>query len=271
VKRMRFGLIGCGAMGSEIAKAFDGGAIRGDLAYVFDAAADKSKTLAEKLRNKPEISPSAVHLIVSSDFVIEAASQDAVREYAQGALKAGRDILIMSVGALLDGKLMEKLKAEAAKTGASIYLPSGALAGVDGLLSAACGRIDEVTLTTTKPPNSLKGVKYLIDRGVDVELITQPTVVFEGAAHDAVKHFPKNINVSAVVSLAAGRSATVRIIADPGTKTNNHEVTVKGDFGELSAKTTNRPSPANPATSHLASLAAVAALKKITGNVKIGN
>jgi aspartate dehydrogenase len=267
---MNFGLIGCGAMGSEIAKAFDAGDIPGTLKCVYDAAPERAQKLSESLKSRPYVSPSAGSLMDNSDFVIEAASQDAVREYAAEALKKGKCVLIMSVGALMDGRLAARLKADASKSGASLYLPSGAVAGIDCLLAAACGPLEEVTLTSTKPPSSLKGVKYLVDKGIDVELITQPTVVYEGPASEAVVLFPKNVNVSAMVSLAAGKNVRVRLAVDPKAKTNSHEIRAKGAFGEMTAKTSNVPSPTNPATSYLAALSAVAVLKKVGDSVKVG-
>jgi len=268
---IRFGLIGCGAMGGMIASAFDGGGIGGALVAVYDVDVGKASTLVKRLRDKPAISSSASDLINSVDFVIEAASQEAVEEYAEETVKAGKNIMIMSVGALLDEELMGRLISAAKKSGVGIYLPSGAVAGVDALLSASAAGIDEITLTSTKPPAGLKGVKYLTDRGINLDLLTSPTAVYEGPASEAVKLFPKNINVAAVASLASGKDIKVRIVADPKAKTNMHEIHVRGIFGELTTKTSNVPTPNNPKTSYLAALSAVATLKKITGVVRIGN
>ncbi|MFH1055043.1 MAG: aspartate dehydrogenase [Candidatus Altiarchaeota archaeon] len=269
--KIRFGLVGCGAMGSAIAKAFDRGEIYGQLTCVFDIDVAKAKKLSTELKHKPKVVASFPPLLKSCDVIIEAASQQAVREYAPEAVKRGKSILVMSVGPLLDRNLMEGLTRAASKSGSRIYLPSGALAGVDGVMAGSCGRIEEVMLTTTKPPAGLKDAKYLLDKGIRLEGITKPMVVFEGDAQHAVKMFPKNINVSAVVSLASGRNARVRIIADPSTDRNVHEITVRGDFGEITTRTSNVPSPANPRTSHLAVLSAISVLKQLSGSVKIGN
>jgi aspartate dehydrogenase len=268
---LRFGLLGCGAMGATIAEAFDSGVMGGELAGLYDVEEGKAAELARRLKDTPEVLHSFNHLIKKSDFVIEAASQDAVREYALEAVKAGKSILIMSVGALLDKGLYNSLETAASQSGATIHLPSGALAGVDGLLAADCAGVEEVILTTTKPPAGLRGVRYLEDKGVDVDAITEPTIVFEGSAEEAVTLFQKNINVSAMASLAAGKIAAVRIVADPHASRNTHEIRAKGSFGELTAKTVNVPSPSNPKTSHLACLSAIAVLKRVCGSVEMGN
>jgi aspartate dehydrogenase len=266
-----FGLIGCGAMGKTIADAIDAEKVPGRLAFVFDVDTERAKTFATNLKTRPIVAKTAAELIGGSDFVIEAASQDAVKSYAIEAVSAGKSLLIMSVGALLDRAFMDKLTTAAGKTWSRVYLPSGAVAGIDGLLSAASIGIEEVTLTSTKPPAGLKDVKYIKDAGIDLEHLSGPTVVYEGTASEAVSLFPKNINVSAIVSLASAKNIKVKIVADPAAKTNIHEIYAKGGFGELTTRTSNVPSPTNPKTSYLAALSAIATLKKVTGNIRIGN
>ncbi len=271
MERVRFGLVGAGAIGTSVALAMDSGEIDATLTAVYDQTPEKADELIQKLGKKPRKNPSFKDMLKDADFIVEAASQQAVKEHMPKALDAGKDVLIMSVGALMDEKLRKTLYEKAKKTGANIYLPSGAVAGIDGIGAAAVGGIDEVTLTSTKPPQGLLGVEYLEKRGVDVNKIKKPTVVYEGLADEAARLFPKNINVAAIVSLAARKKATVRIVCDPNAKTNTHEISVKGAFGTLTSKTSNNPSPQNPKTSHLAVLSAIATLKKATENVKTGN
>jgi len=270
MEKHEFGLIGCGAIGTELARAFDSGVIKGRLTHVYDADEGRARALADSMKQKPEVSASAAYLIGKADFVIEAASQDAVREYALDSLKAGKSMLVMSVGALLDQKFKDRLVAEAERTSSVIHIPAGALAGIDGISAAALTRMDEVTLTTTKPPAGLKGVKYLLGRGLDVDLITHPTVVFEGSSEDVVRHFPKNVNVAATVSLASGKPVNVRVVADPKARANTHEIHARGAFGEINVKAQNLPSPTNPATSQLAALSAISVLKGLCERIRIG-
>ena len=158
------------------------------------------------------------------------------------------------------------------KTDRRVYLPSGAICGLDGVKSASLGEIYGVELQTRKPPKSLMGVKYLADMGVDLLKVREPTVVYEGSAVDAVKRFPKNVNVCAALSLAGvGPEKTrVRIVVDPGIDRNIHEVTVHGEFGELYTKTSNLPSQDNPKTSYLACLSAVKTLEGINRCMRVG-
>jgi len=149
----------------------------------------------------------------------------------------------------------------------SIYVPSGAVCGIDGVRAAAIGKIKRVTLTTRKPPKGLRGAPYLEKRKIDIDKIKKETVIYNGTADDAVKHFPKNINVAATLSLSGiGPSRTiVRIITSPKYNTNSHEVEVEGEFGRLFTKTENVPSKQNPKTSQLAIYSALAKLKEVVG------
>ena len=269
------GLIGCGSIGSVIAKAIDNGRAGSlNLIIVYDIVREHAERLARTLKNPPLIAENADELIERADIslVIEAASQEAVRQYAIKVLRAGKDFMIMSTGALIDDELRNKISAIAQKMGRKVYIPSGAIVGLDNIKSAALEEIEEVTLTTRKPPKSFEGALFVKMKRIDLGSIKEPTMLYEGPAREAVKLFPKNVNVAASLSLAGvGADRTkVRIIADPKIKDIIHEISVKGSFGELRTKTINRPFPTNPKTSYIAALSAIATLKKITQSIIIG-
>lgn len=265
---MKVGIVGCGAIGRELAQAIDREIEEAQLVALTDIDKEKAKELVESLKEKPEILP-LDELIERSDLIIEAASKDVVPSLAKKVIDQGKDIMIMSVGGLLGNEDIFNL---ARKRNSKIYLPSGALAGLDGVKSASIGRIDSVTLTTRKPPEGLKGAPYIKRNKIDLDTITKEKVIFEGSATEAVEGFPQNINVSATLSLAGigAEKTMVRIIADPEIKRNIHEIEVKGEFGRLISRTENLPSPKNPKTSYLACLSAIATLKGIVNNIKVG-
>jgi aspartate dehydrogenase len=196
-----------------------------------------------------------------------------VREYAVDILNSRRELLVMSVGAFVDEKLLKDVRQAASNNRVNVYIPSGALCGVDGLKAAAVEGIEEVVLTSTKPPSAFTGVKYLEEKGMDANSFDELTVLYEGYASEAARLFPKNINVSAILSLAGvgAKKTKVKIVVDPGAKMNSHEVSVKGSFGELIAKTYNLPSPDNPKTSYLACLSAIRVLENLCDNIRVGN
>lgn len=254
---MRLGIIGCGAIGTDVAIYADT-MDEIEKIYLFDI--DKK---AEEKLGKKVLKAKCNHVkdfLGDVDVVFEAASQKAVIEYAEIVLAAGKDLILMSVGSLFDNKFTEKLKDIAKKKNCKIYIPCGAVCGIDGILSASIEKINEVTLVTTKPPKSLG--KKIIKR----------TVVFRGSARDAIKEFPQNINVAASLSLAGvGFDDTrVEIVADPVVTRNSHKILAHGVFGRLRAEIENMPNPKNPSSSYMASLSAIATLKRITNPIQIG-
>jgi aspartate dehydrogenase len=120
-------------------------------------------------------------------------------------------------------------------------------------------------LTTTKSPKALAGAPFFETSKIKLDDITKSTVIYEGTAAEAVRAFPANVNVAAVLSLAGiGVDKTkVRIVADPQATTNQHEIAASGSFGEIIITVNNVPSPGNPKTSFLAVLSAIECLRAI--------
>jgi aspartate dehydrogenase len=269
------GLIGCGAIGTVLAEAIDGGkAGEIDLIVVYDIIVERAQILASKLNRKPLVAKNINEVLERDDvqIVIEAASQEAVEQYAVKVLSSNKDLMVMSTGALLDETLMAKIVEAAKNSGRKIYVPSGAIVGLDNVKAAAIGQIEEVTLITRKPPISFKGAPYVEKSKIDLSALKEPLTLYEGSAREAVKLFPQNVNVAATLSLAGvGPDKTkVKIIVDPGIKNIIHEIHVKGEFGEILTRTVNKPFPSNSRTSYIAALSAIATLKKISGNIIIG-
>ena len=272
---MKIALVGCGAIGTILARAIDAGeAGEVELAWLFDIKSENCELLAKKLRSKPRLAKNIGEILAdkSVDLVLEAASQSAVTQYALDVLGSKKDLMIMSVGALGDEKLLESIKKEAEKVGKKVYVPSGAILGIDGIKAARIAGIEEATLTTRKPAKTLASSVYVQKRGLDLAKIEKPTVVFEGPAREAVKAFPESVNVAATLSLAGiGFDKTkVRVIADPSLDRNVHEIHVRSKAGEFVTEARNVPSPDNPRTSYLAALSAIRTLRNLAENVKIG-
>ncbi len=271
---MRILLIGCGSIGSVLAKAVsDMPEI--DRIYVTDQSRDYALHLISSLPKARYVQNEKNELqkvLSEVDLVVEAASQEAAKEYVPFILENGVDVMVMSVGAFADDPFKNLCFLLARTHRSKLYVPSGAICGTDGLRSASAASISEVHLVTRKGPKGLRGAPGLKMRGIDVDSLIVPTIVFDGDARDAAKQFPKNLNVAATVSLlGVGFEKTkVTIICDPTAERNSHTLTVKGDFGELKCETQNVPSPITPSTSYLAALSAIAAIKRILGNVWIG-
>lgn len=253
---MKLGVIGCGAIGNDVAQAADA-MPEIEQIFLFDIQKEKAEQLAGKLR-KAVVQP-VVDFLASVDIVMEAASQQAVKEYAECVLKAGKDLIILSIGSLLDDNFRNSLMVIATEKKCKIYLPSGAVCGIDGIKAAQVVGIDQVTLVTTKSPRSLGMVT------------DKRKTLFDGFAKEAVQRFPKNINVAACLSLAGTgfKDTRVKIVTDPVTAHNSHRILAHGKFGRLRAEVENLPNPNNPQSSYMASLSAIACLRKIIEPLQI--
>lgn len=254
---MKLGIIGCGAIGTDVAKAADK-MKEIEKIYLHDIKEAASKNLAKVLK-KAEVKEFD-DFLKDADIVFEAASQQAVVQYGLKVLEAGKDMVIMSLGSLFDDNIRKNLENTARKNRCKIYLPSGAVCGIDGVLAASMEWLDSVTLVTTKPPESL-GLK-----------VNERTIVFRGNAREAVKKFPKNINVAACLSLAGvGFDDTkVEIVADPVETRISHKILAHGKFGRLRAEVENMQNPNNPKSSYMASLSAISILRRIIDPIQIG-
>lgn len=197
----------------------------------------------------------------SIDIVVEAADIHAVKALLPLVLKK-KDAVVISVGALADVALLSEINNLVSKYNNKVHLPSGAIGGLDLLQNAnALGTLKRVVLTTRKPASSL------IEEEID-----EAKVIFEGKAIDAITQFPKNMNISIVLSLAGlGIDNTeVRLVADPHIDKNIHQVDIRGDFGEASFSITNNPFPENPKTSYLAAMSILGTLQRMNEQIRLG-
>jgi len=266
---LKIGVIGCGTIGGEICKAVDGGLVQAALVGVSDIDRDKAASVVAVLGNAvPVLAPAEV--IAAADLVVEATSGAAAPSIIRESLSASRDVMVMSVGGLLD--CLDEVLALAESRGKRIYVPSGAIAGLDAVKGGVVGRVSKVTLTTRKAPRALEGAPHVTRHNINLGSLTEPTEIFSGSAREAIPAFPANINVAAALSLAGiGPDRTeVRILADPSCDRNIHEVQVEGEFGTLFARMVNLPSPRNPKTSSMAALSAIALLRRITSPLVVG-
>jgi aspartate dehydrogenase len=275
----KVGIIGCGTIGSELALAIDRGKVKkAALVLLYDKVKNVAVELKSRLEHSSTTTFSNFSQFVSSpafenaDIIIEAASQEAVRKFAKTIIQRGKDLLIMSIGALAEEDLLHELLDIASKKEVNIYIPSGAIAGIDAIRSVK-HLLESVTISTTKSPKALSGAPFFEKTRIKPESITKKRSIYEGTARDAVKKFPANVNVAAVLSIAGlGMDATkVKIIADPDITVNQHEIIAKGKFGEIKIVVRNTPSPSNPKTSYLAVLSALECIRSICDdNIIIG-
>lgn len=250
---LRVGLLGCGNIGKIIVK--NNNSV--DITALFDKLPERADEAALISGGKP-CSDFSSFISEELDLVVEAASVKAVREYGVEVLSSNKDLVVLSVGAFSDPVFREDMIATAEQWGRKIYIPSGAIIGLDNLKVGQISEITHLLLRTTKSPASLGITAY------------EKTLVFKGKANECIKEFPRNVNVSVALSLAAGRDADVELWADPSVERNIHEIFVEGVFGEAYLKISNVPSPDNPGTSYLAALSILTLLKNLENPLVVG-
>ncbi|NQW17407.1 MAG: aspartate dehydrogenase [Chloroflexi bacterium] len=257
------GILGCGAMGRELALAADSDRIPGArVTALFDIDENAIAALSADLSSSPDgysdIDAFVAHPGVS--LVVECASQAAAKAHAATVLKTGIALILMSSSAMTDPDVYAELMEAANSSGGKVIVPSGAIGGIDAI-RAVEHLLESVTLTTTKLPRALTGAPGFAEW--EGKEITEPTVIFDGPASDAVRLFPANVNVAATLSLAGiGPTETrVTVVADPDAPGNVHQIDASGSFGKFKFEFVNSPHPNNPKTSYLAALAAIESLR----------
>ena len=258
---MNIGLIGAGAIANFLLKKINDnqhGRLQIKSIYVRDREKHQALESAFGVTLYTDLE---TFLDSGIEIVVEAANVAAVKTLLPSVVKK-KDAVLISVGALVDDALLSEVTNLAEAYNHEVHLPSGAIGGLDLVQNAnALGTITSVSLTTRKP------AKSLID-----EDVAEEKVVFEGKAADAIKQFPKNVNVSIILSLAGiGTDKTnMRLVADPHIDKNIHQVEVVGDFGEATFTITNNPLPENPKTSYLAAMSILGTLERVGRKVRIG-
>jgi len=264
-KRLKVALIGYGAISQMLFDVFRQKKAPIEIIGVL-VRPGRAKTVQKALGAKVAVVESLKALLKTKpDIVVEAASQDAVRDFGETVLKKGIDLMVIATGAYGDPKLFKKHIAAAEKGGARLRLPSGAIAGLDGLLAMRAGTLTQVKYTSIKPPHAWNGTPAETD--FDLPSIKTRTVIFKGKPADAGRLYPKNANLAVTVALCGlGLDRTeIELVADPTLPagTNASRLEVEGDSGSLVIERKGLAMPDNPKTGVLTALSMADDLMKI--------
>jgi len=263
----RVAIAGLGPIGIKVMQALDAGIPGLRLSAVAVGDPGKPRPELERLKRKPHIVPVA-ELHGEADIVIECAPASALASIVRPFVSRGKTALVLSAGALLENwGLVE----EARDKGGQIAVPTGALIGLDAVTAAAEGVIRSVRMVTRKPIKGLLGAPYVIEKGIDLESLREPTKIFDGTARAGAKGFPANVNVAAALSLAGiGPDKTMlEVWADPGADRNMHRIEVDSDSASFSMQIANVPSE-NPKTGRITPLSVIAYLRKMHAPLRVG-
>ena len=266
---MRVALLGGGTIARLVLKQRPAGI---DIVAVAGRSPDSRGAVLAREFEIPYVVGRERLLALRPQAVLEAASHDAVREHLVALLDAGASVIVLSAGALADDDLRRRAEAAAARSGALFFVPSGGIGGLDALKTACLGGVEEVSIRVAKPPAAWKGIPYVERLGVDLDRLAGAKTLFAGPAREGVPHFPQNVNIAAVLSLAGiGMDRTrLEVVADPALTLNTHTIRVAGKAGRMTVVLENVPAPENPKTSWLACYSALAALQALGTRVRYG-
>lgn len=260
------GIIGCGVMGRLI-----GLHVQNRLAHLYDLTGVSSRTRAHAETLGRELSVPALPqdtLISGCDVLVESASAAAMPAVVRACLAARKEVVCLSVGGFsLDADLL----GEVTRQHCLVHVPSGAVAGLDGIRAMREMGLDSLSLTTVKRPESLGLADITTLPSAGKGFSPKAKLVFEGNAAEAIHLFPSNVNIAIALSLAGNgfEKTSVRLIADPGAAGTRH--CIRARAGSCSMEVTTMPAPLgeNPRSSALAMYSVPALLRQIASPLRL--
>ena len=265
----RIAVAGLGSVGGKVAAALDTGLPGFTLTAVSARDLGRASERVAGFRSAPAVVP-LDEIAEQAEIVVECLPPDVFEAVARPILDKGGTLVAASAGALLRHHDLIDL---ARRRGGRIVVPSGAIAGLDGLRAGVEAGLEDVLLVTRKPPASFGDTVSVDGESLATASIREPVRLFAGSARDAVVRFPVNVNVAAALSLAGlGPDRTrVEVWADPGLDRNRHEISVRSATSAFTATVVNLPDPDNPRSSGITGHSIVAALRRMTDPLVVGS
>lgn len=205
MRDLKLAIYGCGKLADLIVDKMIAGYIpEYRLIGAYSRTTARAQKLSERVNSGPlGYSCKAVAsldelLELQPDYIIEAASPQALKEISLPALKQGVSLICLSIGAFADTDFYEETKEAAVDNNAKIHLVSGAIGGFDVLRTVSFMGDSKVSFTTEKGPRSLRNTEVYTPA-----LEKEQQVVFKGTAEEAIALFPTKVNVAVAASLAS--------------------------------------------------------------------
>jgi len=200
-KQPKIGIIGYGFLGNSLHRALQHTAI--SVHRIFNRSAASLAELPDELATTDM--DAFLDTLPELDLVVELAHPDVSCKWGEKILQK-TSYMPCSVTALADDALREQLIATAIDLGTRLFIPHGAVTGMDSLLEAG-DNWQSTAITFRKPPDS-------IDLPEDIE--QDETVLFDGSVREVAAKFPRNVNAMVACALATVGldAARARFIAD---------------------------------------------------------
>lgn len=266
MNKYKLAIVGSGSLGTII-----GQLIIKELSEDYELLGIFSKSMENVLKLSTKLNCKAYESLDEiiedrPDYIIEAASPYVVKDIGIKILESGINLIPLSVGAFADRDFYKNMKEMAKKNNSRVHIPSGAVGGFDVLQGALLMEDVEVEIHTEKSPKSLNGAPFLRGRILSEYKVEN---IFTGSAKEAIKDFPKNVNVAVATALATvGVNKTrVSITSIPNSKSNKHQIKLIGDTIKVDISIESTPSPNNPKSSSLAAYSVIVLLKNLVAPI----
>lgn len=228
----KLAIMGCGKLAKIVAQAVIKGLLpEYELIAVYSRTFAHAQEIANMMQGHQACDCEACQsmeelLALKPDFLVEAASPAAMKDWAIPALSQGCSVVTLSIGALADQTFYQGALQAARDNGCKIYLVSGATGGFDVLRTASLMGNASACFFNEKGPNALKNTPVYDD-----SLQTEQRVVFSGSATQAIEMFPTKVNVTVAASLASvgPEQMQVRMQSTPGFVGDTQRVEIKND------------------------------------------
>jgi aspartate dehydrogenase len=192
-KITRVGLIGYGQIGAVVRQLIDADPGNGmEVVFIHDADPRRLENLPPGLALK-DLGEFASR---RPDLVVEMAHPDVTRQWGAAILEQ-TNYMFISVTALADQGMEEKLLEITKRRGTRAYIPHGGVVGMDALRENR-EVWEEVHVVMKKPPKNVDCARA----GVDPDSIVEERVLYDGPTRGICPIFPRNVNTHAAIAYA---------------------------------------------------------------------
>ena len=182
------------------------------------------------------------------DVVVEAASAAALAEHGPALLRAGIDVIPLSLAAMADRGIEQSLRDAALAGPGRLDIPAGAMGSLDALRAAREGGLSRVLFRASNGPVGWRRTRAA--ELIDLDQPSGPALILRGTVREVAALFPRNLNVAVGVALAGlGLDGTeAELMLEPGLKQARFEIHAWAEPGPftLCVHGPDRPAGADP-------------------------
>ncbi len=127
MSKLKLALIGCGYLNEIVANALKEGYLpEYELVAVLGRNYERASAFANHFGCKVCTDINEL-MEMKPDFIAEAASVKAVKDYTETVLNGGSSLVVLSIGAFADQEFYDRVKNTAARNNRKVYIASGAV------------------------------------------------------------------------------------------------------------------------------------------------